>query len=95
MNIFGFSDQWIDYMSFAKNSTELAILLISVLLIASLLLYCRIKVNSSKWLVGLLSSVRRPKLRESFHLFFKSAYRYLVVLNPLYITLISVALYLS
>ena len=94
MNIFGFSDQWIDYMSFAKNSTE-AILLISVLLIASLPLYCRIKVNTSKWLVGLLSSVRRPKLRESFHLFFKSAYRYLVVLNPLYITLISVALYLS
>lgn len=95
LRVLGFNEEWIDYLSFGKDATEQIILFISVGIIASLPLYNRLKVNTSKWIVRLLGSARRPYLRESFHLFFKNAYRYIVVLSPLFITLTSVALYLT
>lgn len=66
-----------------------------MLFVASYQFYYYIIVKTSKFVVKMLENKNKVMFGDRFHRLFKSTYRYLIVLNPLYVTLLSVGLYLS
>lgn len=90
----GLSPEWMDYWTFGKNSLEMGMFVIGIIVIASYQLYFRTMVWTSNKILNIMSAKEHKLVGVKIFNTLKNIYTYTIVLCPLLISLTAIMIYI-